>query len=182
MRLFIGLDIPGEVTGTLDRLITRLRPSARLNWSRAANLHITTKFIGEWPPARLEELKQALAQVPHPGALDIEVRGLGWFPNPHHPRVFFAAVQAPEALHALARETDLATSRLGVPGENRPYSPHLTLARIKPPADVAALRQAVAALPSAEFGRFTAKEFFLYLSELHPTGSVYTKLAGFPLL
>ncbi len=181
MRLFVGLDIPAQVTGSLERLVNQLRPTAKVNWSRPANLHITTKFIGEWPGERLEELKRTLAAVPRPGALEIEVRGIGWYPNPHHPKVFFAAIHALPALATLAAETDKATARLGVPAEVRPYSPHLTLARIKTPVDLAGVRQAIAALPGLEFGRFTADRFFLYLSELHPSGSIYRKLAEFPL-
>ncbi|MCX6621381.1 MAG: RNA 2',3'-cyclic phosphodiesterase [Acidobacteria bacterium] len=181
MRLFVGLDIPEDITGTLDRLVNQLRPAAKVNWSRPANLHITTKFIGEWPPERLGEMKQALAAVPRLSAIDIEVRALGWFPNPHHPKVFFAAIHASPLLARLASETEKAAATLGVPTENRPYSPHLTLARIKTPVDLSAVRQAVAALPSLEFGRFTADRFFLYLSELRPPGPVYSKLAGFPL-
>jgi 2'-5' RNA ligase len=181
MRLFVGLDIPAEVTGSLDRLINQLRPTAKVNWSRAANLHITTKFIGEWPAERLPEMKQALAAIPRQSAIDIEVQGIGWLPNPHHPKVFFAAIHSSPLLPCLAAETDSATAALGVPTENRPFSPHLTLARIKPPVDLSGVRRAIASLPQLDFGRFTADRFFLYLSELHPSGSVYSKLAEFPL-
>ena len=60
MRLFTGLDLPAEVVGNLEELLQQLRPTARIQWSPPANLHITTKFIGEWPEERLEELKAAL--------------------------------------------------------------------------------------------------------------------------
>jgi len=181
MRLFVGLDIPAQITGTLDRLVNQLRPTARIAWSRPANLHITTKFIGEWPAGRVEEMKRALATVARPGAIEIEVRGIGWFPNPHHPKVFFAAIPRVPALVQLAADTESATASLGIARENRPYAPHLTLARIKAPAELSGVQKAVAALPSLEFGRFTAERFYLYLSELHPSGSIYTKLAEFSL-
>ena len=91
------------------------------------------------------------------------------------------ASTAGEPLAQLARETEDALAALGIAKEQRPYSPHLTLARIKTPGKQPALLQAVAALPSLEFGRFTAGRFFLYHSKTAPSGSVYTQLAEFPL-
>lgn len=181
MRLFAGLDLPDDTLNRLEDLLHKLRPVAKVNWSPVANLHVTTKFVGEWPEDRLDELKAALAQVPKPGAIRIAIKGLGWFPNPHHPRVFFAGVEAPAALHELAANTDQAAAKVGVPSEDKKYSPHLTLARVKTPESLPALRQAVAKLDSADFGEFEARSFFLYLSKPGPGGSVYSKLAEFPL-
>ena len=180
MRLFIGLDLPAEVVSNLEALLRQLRPTARIHWSPPANLHITTKFIGEWPEERLGELKSALAALPPRPAIEMQIAGLGFFPNPRSPRVFWCGIQA-EGLAELAAETDDATSRLGIARENRPFSPHLTLARIKERPDLRRLHEAIAALPSLDFGRFQARSFFLYQSQLRPTGSVYTKLAEFPL-
>jgi len=181
MRLFTGLDLPPEVVSALDALLDRLRPAARLKWSPPANLHVTTRFIGEWPDQRLPDLRAALAGLPIHPSIPIHVRKLGFFPNPHSPRVFWAGVEAPPDLAALASETDRALEPLGIKPEGRPFSPHLTLARIKEPVPLQKLREAIAALPSLDFGSFTADRFFLYQSRLSPTGSVYTKLAEYPL-
>jgi len=180
MRLFTGLDLPEEVVRNLEALQTRLRPAARIQWSLAANLHITTKFIGAWPEERLADLTAALSMNPLGPAISVHIRKLGFYPNPHAPRVFFCGIEAP-GLDALAAETDRATTPIGIPADTRPFSPHLTLARIKDRPDLQPLREAIAALPSLEFGRFQARSFFLYQSLLRPTGSVYTKLAEFPL-
>lgn len=180
MRLFTGLDLPAGVVRNLEALIGRLRPAARIQWSPPANLHITTKFIGEWPEQRLEELRTALAAVPVAGPLAVRIRSLGFFPNERAPRVFWCGVEA-TGLDSLAAATDVATARLGIPAETRDFSPHLTLARIKKRLDLAPLRQAMAALPSPEFGDFPADTYYLYRSRPGPGGSVYTKLAEFPL-
>jgi 2'-5' RNA ligase len=180
MRLFVGMDLPGEVVRNLERLLDRLRPAARLNWSPPANLHITTKFIGEWPEDRLQELQAALGGLPAREAIEVQVRQVGFFPNPHSPRSFWCGIEAP-GLCGLAADTDQAVSVLGIATETRGFSPHLTLARIKERPHLQALREAVAALPSLDFGRFEAGSFFLYQSTLRPAGSVYTKLAEFPL-
>jgi len=179
MRLFTGLDLPDAVVRNLEALLARLRPTARIQWSPPANLHITTKFIGWWEDDRLEELKTALSRVPSTGPIEVQIRKLGFFPNPHSPRTFWCGIEA-AGLAALAAETDRATSALGIESEKREYSPHLTLARIKEKFNLQPLREAVAALPSQDFGNFPARSFFLYQSILRPTGSVYTKLAEFP--
>ena len=180
MRLFAALDLPAATVSRLEELLDRLRPLARIHWSPPANLHITTKFIGEWPESRLDQLKAALAAVEPRTPVAVQLRRVGFFPNPHAPRVFWCGIEAP-GLEALASATDRATSALGIPAETRPFSPHLTLARIKDRTDLQPLREGIAALPSLDFGSFEAPAFFLYRSTLLPSGSVYTKLAEFPL-
>lgn len=181
MRLFTGIAIPREVQASLERLISRLRPHGHLTWSPPYNLHITTKFIGEWPPERLDELNAALREVPVAGELPIAVRGLGWFPNPHHPRVFWAAVHVDERLARLSVDTDRRLTTLGIEAETKPFKPHLTLARIRTEVPLTSIKEAVAALETVEFGQFTAAEFHLYRSEPGPAGTIYTSLAQFPL-
>lgn len=180
MRLFTGLDLPAEVVGRLEDLLDRLRPAARIQWSPPANLHVTTKFVGEWPEERLDELKSALAALPGRSPISVQIHNVGFFPNPHSPRVFWCGIDAP-GLAELAGETDRACATLGIEPEKRPYSAHLTLARVKERLDLQPLRETIAALPSLDFGKFEVNRFFLYRSQLRPTGSVYTKLAEFAL-
>jgi len=181
MRLFTGISLPSDIRDNLKRLLDRLRPLAPVKWSAVDNLHITTKFIGEWPAEHLDELIAVLRDVPPCGPIRIAIRGLGWFPNARSPRVFWAGVDAPVALVDFVAATDKAVARIGAPEEARPFSPHLTLARIKGPGRLSALRQAVANLTSDDFGEFVADRFYLYLSELRPSGPLYTRVAEFTL-
>ena len=176
MRLFTGLDLPDEVVLSLEKLLDHLRATAHVQWSPVENLHITTKFIGEWPEERLDELKTALATIEPRGQISLHIRRVGFFPNPHAPRIFWCGIDAP-GLDKLATAIDRATSPLGIPAETRAFSPHLTLARIKERINLQPLREAIAALPSQDFGNFVADRFFLYHSRPGPKGSVYTKLA-----
>jgi 2'-5' RNA ligase len=182
MRLFTGIALPPETQAKLTRLIELLRSAAHLRWSPPYNLHITTKFIGEYPENRLDDLTAQLASVPRSGAFDIHVRGLGWFPNPHSPRVLWVGVHSGDALKELARVTDEATAKLGVEKETKRFSPHLTIARIKDAVPLAPLRSAIANLDADDFGTFQVDRFHLYRSTPGPSASIYTQLAEFPLI
>ncbi len=191
MRLFTAIEIsPGvkddvgnDVKNNLRALLDRLRPTAslvKLSWTRLDNLHITTKFIGEWPEDRLEDMQRALLSIGSPGAIQVGISGLGWFPNARNARVLWAGVNAGKELRQLAQATDAAVHAIGVVRENRDYAPHLTLARIRdrmPPDALSKLRSVIDSLGPAEFGSFRATEFHLYLS----AAGKYTKLAQFGL-
>jgi 2'-5' RNA ligase len=181
MRLFTGIELPAEIATNLSRLIDALRPTAHLKWTPAYNLHLTTKFIGEWPEDRLTELTDRLKPLGSRGPIPISVEGIGWFPNPHSPRILWTGVKTGPELERLAQDTDEATAALGIPRETKKYSPHLTLARIKDPVPLVQIRQTIAQLPTVEFGSFQADRFHLYLSQPGPAGSIYTKLADIPL-
>ena len=182
MRLFTALDISDDVRASLMELLGTLRPGARFQWSPPENLHVTTKFIGEWPEERLGELCGALRGVARPGAIGIQVNGLGWHPNPHSPRVLFAGIYAGDALETLHRDTDAACAGVGIAAETKKYSPHLTLARIRSLEGLAEVRRTIAQLPDTIFGRYEARAFGLYESIAGPHGSEYKKLEEFPLL
>jgi 2'-5' RNA ligase len=178
MRLFTAVDIPDEVKIALGATLQRLRPTAKVKWTDVEKLHITTKFIGEWPEERMEEMKAVLGGVGSPGAIEIRLRGLGWFPDPRRPRVLWAGVETGPGLASLAVETEQAVYALGVPLEDRKYSPHLTLARIRDAGPLGPLRAAIEAEGPADFGSFVAPAFYLYLSK----DGQYRKLAEFSLV
>jgi 2'-5' RNA ligase len=177
MRLFAAIDIPEHVKHKLHTLVERLRPTAKISWSPVENLHVTTKFIGEWPEERLEEMKRTLASVGSPGAMQISVRGIGWFPSARDPRIFWAGVEGGEGLNMLAHATEEAVFALGVPREERKFSPHLTLARIRDRVDLGPLHKAMEQAGPYDFGDFLVPAFYLYLSH----GGRYTKLADYSL-
>ena len=107
--------------------------------------------------------------------------GVGFFPNPHSPRVFWCGIEAP-GLAELAADTDRATAALGIESEKRAFSPHLTLARIKEKLEpAAAARDHRGAARRSISAASRPRSFYLYQSKSRPTGSVYTKLAEFPL-
>jgi 2'-5' RNA ligase len=180
MRLFTGIDLPEDVRERLERLLMHLRSCAHLKWSPVYNLHVTLRFIGEWPEEKMPQLATALHGVAPRKPIPAEVKGLGWFPNPHHPRVFWAGVHGGDALPALVKDIDGAIGPLGIAAEDRPFNAHLTLARIKEPAPLQALRATIAQLESVEFGSFEVDRFNLFRSQPGSAGSIYTKLSEYP--
>jgi 2'-5' RNA ligase len=182
MRLFTALDIADDVRAALLELLRELSPAARFQWSPAANLHITTKFIGEWPAERRAELSDALGRTAKTGPIEIGISGVGWYPNPHSPRVLFAGVSAGTGLGELHRNTDAACEAVGIAREAKEYHPHVTLARTRTLEGLGAVRQRIAQRAGLEFGRFTARSFHLYESVPAPGGAEYKKLEEFGLL
>lgn len=179
LRLFTGIAIAPAVLEKLACVLGELRPLAKVNWTPVENLHITTKFIGGWPEERLTELKAALEKVEFGKAFDISIAKFGYFPNPHHPHSFFAGVQGGPELAALAGRIDEALLPLEIRKEDRPFTPHLTLARVKKNQNVRELRQHIAKMTDFEFGRFTVSGFHLYLSKPGLSNSIYESLAAY---
>jgi RNA 2',3'-cyclic 3'-phosphodiesterase len=194
MRLFIALDLEDSIRERIARYVVAIQglaPDAR--WAKPESLHITLKFIGEQPEPAVEQIKLALRTV-NAAATEIHFHGYGFFPTAKTARVFWLGVDAGPQLASLASTIDEELFALGIPKEDRAFSPHLTLARRaggsgspygrsgdRPNLSFDCLQQKLAALPSPEFGTMTPREFFLYQSQLSPKGSKYTKLDRFAL-
>src|SRR5258707_309856 len=194
MRLFVALDIDDAIRGRIARFLDGMRgfaPDAR--WARPESLHVTLKFIGEQSEDKVENITQALETIAA-NMLEINIRGYGFFPGARMPRVFWVGIEAGAELSSLAAAVDGKLTSLGIAKEEHAFSPHLTLARgrrgsgspgrekgDRPNQSFRQLQGKLAALAAPEFGTMTAREFFLYQSQLSPGGSRYTKLAGFAL-
>jgi 2'-5' RNA ligase len=194
MRLFIALDIDDQIRQRLGRFLEGVNgfsPDAR--WVRLESLHITLKFIGEKAPEIIPSLQEVLEKVSVP-PFDLTFSGTGFFPTAKSPRVFWIGIQAPPELQKLAAAVDDATAQFDVPKEDRAFSPHLTLARKSggsgsprkqrndhPNQVFQRLQEKLATMSRPEFGTMTAREYFLYQSQLSRNGSRYTKLHSFKL-
>jgi 2'-5' RNA ligase len=193
MRLFVALDLDDNIRSRIARFLEGVQgfaPGAR--WVRPDSLHVTLKFIGEQTEAQVE-IKRALAGI-EADRLVIKLGGYGFFPDARAPRVFWIGIDGGSRLTSLAETVDSKLVPLQIPKEEHAYSPHLTLARSagasgsprqqkrdRANRSFQRLQEKLAALPAPVFGTMTAREFFLYRSQLSPGGSKYTKLAGFNL-
>jgi 2'-5' RNA ligase len=96
------------------------------------NMHLTLKFLGDISPSNVDMLTQMLhAETDLFACFDIRLTGLGSFPNLKQPRVIYIGIQAPAALKSLHRGIESASRRLGYESEERGFSPHLTVGRVK---------------------------------------------------
>ncbi|HVM94410.1 MAG TPA: RNA 2',3'-cyclic phosphodiesterase [Terriglobales bacterium] len=194
MRVFVGIDLDDVIRGKIARFIdgvSGFAPDAR--FVRPESLHVTLKFIGEQTPGQVEAITHQLRSV-RGGPFEIRFADFGFFPTAKAARVFWIGIHSGPELAALAKQIDNATAELGMPREERAYSPHLTLARGGGRSgdpnwrkgDAAnsifgVLQKRLAAMSETEFGRMTAGEFILFQSQLSPAGSKYTKLERFAL-
>lgn len=184
-RLFIAANLPPEMLRRLADMQARLErqlAGAPLRWVRPEGIHLTLKFLGDTDPARIEAITDALAAAvaPHP-RFELQVRGLGCFPHMRQPNVLWAGVSDPgNRLRDLAAGVDAAMHGLGWAKERRPYSGHLTLARVKKVSgrERRALGERLAALDlDPNLGTLPLASLHLMRSQLQRDGAVYSELA-----
>jgi RNA 2',3'-cyclic 3'-phosphodiesterase len=180
MRLFVAMDIPEAVRANLRDFVARLPKTPGAKWVRPESMHLTLKFIGEVKPEAVEEISSALRTVSFTSTVTTRFRGTGYFPRESRPSVLWAGVEASESLPDLAASIDRSCAALGITGETRAYSPHLTLARFKTPEGLDRLREEITRIGPIDFGSAQIDEFHLFHSVLKTTGAQYTRLATFP--
>jgi RNA 2',3'-cyclic 3'-phosphodiesterase len=179
MRLFIAIPLSEAVGSELKRLTGRLRPAApNLRWSLPEAWHITLQFLGNASEEQYACLLPRLRQV-NSAPFAIAFEELGVF---ERAGVFFLGVTPSPALMALEERILAATRPCGFEPEDRPYRPHITLARSKGGNRGRELRTLLSrAGEDRRFGRIQATEFRLYESHLSASGSKYEVKCSFPL-
>ena len=194
MRVFVAVDIDDAIRGRITRFLDGVRGFAEeARWVRPESLHITLKFIGEKSEEDVEKIKCSLETI-EASTFNMSIRGYGFFPGVRAPRVFWVGIEGGPQLTSLAAMVDEKLARLDTPKEEHAFTPHLTLARggggsgsprrqkgDHPNRSFQHLQEKLAALPAPDFGGMTARNFFLYQSQLSPGGSRYTKIATFAL-
>lgn len=187
MRLFIALDFPDAVRDALTGLMVRLKRDCHgAKWVRPVAMHITLKFIGEIAAESLEPIRAALTTVHSSQPVDMQFRGLGFFPSERRPRVLWCGLEASPNLAEIAASVERSLVPLGIPAESREFVPHLTLARFRSEGgsrhDFEKLARAADELKSFDFGRTRETEFHLIESRLKPSGAEYKRLQTFPIV
>ena len=180
MRLFVAIEIPADIRERIADYVSPVRPRlANTRWVPPEGSHITLKFLGNIADERRHAIEGALQKV-HASRFRLSLQDVGMFPNARSPRVLWVGIDSGPELAALAQEVDAALARLGFERENRPFTPHVTLARFK---EGGKKQNVASALPESQpsFGTMTAPEFHLYESKLSPQGARYSKLASFAL-
>jgi 2'-5' RNA ligase len=188
LRSFIATDIPPSIQKSIQKQVDDLRNAignSSIRWVPVRNIHITLKFLGEVSSAQVDNLTKIIHTEAdcHP-AFDLRTSGLGSFPSSKRARVLFIGIQAPAALEALQREIESACAKVGYRSESRPFSPHLTIGRIRRGISSTERTKIHKTLDETEIdslGTARVDSIHLFKSELKPSGAVYTKLFSAPL-
>ena len=179
MRTFIAIELPDDLKQAIARVQEPLRGAgASANWTRPEGIHLTLKFLGEVPDAKAQEILQALEGAARgTGRLALAVEGAGAFPNVKNPRVLWIGITGDIVkLATLQAAVEDAMVRLGFEREDRKFSPHLTLARIKFPKPRDNWPGIIEGIRDVKLGGFEAGHLSLMKSELRREGAVYTEV------
>lgn len=187
MRLFIGIELDEKIresaAAIAGSIAQRLERRIEARWVPAANLHITLWFIGEVLDERATAILRAIDRPFETDSFDLHVAGAGAFPPSGSPRVLWLGVRSgADSLRRLHGEIAGRLQALGIAPERRPYSSHLTIARVKNVrgGDYRRLRTLLAETP-ADAGRCRVDAVTLFRSRLSPKGATYEPLLRVPL-
>jgi len=189
LRSFIAIELPEETKLELARLQNRLKASCGYcpaKWVAPQSIHLTLNFLGDVDTARLEEIKQAIALTASQfEPFELRLAESGAFPNLERPQVVWVGLKGDIGrLEQIQKQLELRLVPLGFRAENRPFSPHLTLARLRDEAsagDRKRLGQAIAAAACDTGCMVPVTAINLMKSELTSAGPVYTRLASIAL-
>lgn len=156
-----------------------------VRWVPPHNVHLTLKFLGDVSRSNLDLIEQMLLkEAAQFAAFDMQVGGLGAYPNLRRARVLWVGLKAPAELLSLQRAVESAAARLGYESEERGFSPHLTIGRVRQNAssgDLQKIRTTLEGCRLGELGSVRVDALHLFKSELRPEGSLYTRLFSAPL-
>jgi len=185
IRSFIAIELPQNVKDGLARLRGELERAEHpfVKWVNPEAIHLTLKFLGNIPFKQVAEITKAIEEASkgtHP--FHLEISGLGGFPNLKQPRVLWVGISGEiDKLLSLQRNIDSALTPLGFAKEERPFVPHLTLARIKEraaPVERKSFGELVMSTSSETSYPFDVAAVSLMRSQLTPAGAIYTRLSA----
>jgi 2'-5' RNA ligase len=188
LRLFIGITAPLEWKFAFTEFRKKFQPrfsDSFGKWTAESNLHLTLRFFGSVEESEVPSIGNALEKVAiETHAFSLTPGPIGCFPNVSRPRIVWLGFKGgTETLVDLESRMRVATATFGRPPEDRPFHPHLTLVRTNEPrrSDRDLLAELISKGPPVEAPAWRVTEIELIRSELKPSGSIYTKLAAFPL-
>ncbi|AWV89021.1 RNA 2',3'-cyclic phosphodiesterase [Bradymonas sediminis] len=191
-RLFVALDLAIGVVEELLNIQEEFHayldangdlPQTRMRWTHPENIHLTLKFLGDTDDALVSRLSDTISGLVKPlFPFEVETKGLGFFPAPELPRIFWCgfAPESAEVLALLQQAIERDLGELGFEPNERAFHPHITLGRVKSRANPNFAKFAQK-YENKSFGKSYVKDFVLYESILTPKGPVYQVVERFTL-
>lgn len=186
-RCFIAVPLPPAFREAVAGLQQQVRDACEtvmgradmLRWVRPDDMHMTVRFLGDTPTRKMVPLVELLEQsAASARCVDLSATGVDAFPSAARPRVLLLKMcDATDVLSALAKEIERGVRRLGFPREERPFTPHVTLARARRDSRLPSVESIVSGQEVAGLGALRVESLVLYRSELGPGGPHYTALA-----
>ncbi len=179
IRSFLAIEVPPAIQKKMETVQKDLKSSdADVRWASPDKIHLTLKFFGNIEESQIDSIMSSIEEpVRGTQPFQIRVRGTGAFPNPKNPRVLWIGLtEGKETLGHLQKELESSLEKLGFQPEDRPFSPHLTLGRVKSGRGKGALTAKIEKYREEEFGEFQVERVILFKSDLKPSGPIYTAL------
>ncbi len=178
IRSFVAFDLNNE--SVLQRFReaqeSLVKTGADLKVVAPQNIHITMRFLGDIRPTMVEPIHEAMTNVVFT-SFSCEIKGLGAFPDLRHPRVVWAGIRTgANELRSVFEQLEPSLIRLGFKPDEKGFSPHLTLARVRTGRNKAELAACVKDMADFEFGTVKADCLQLKRSLLTPKGPIYSTL------
>jgi RNA 2',3'-cyclic 3'-phosphodiesterase len=183
IRSFISIELPDAITRSIADLIAELRKAgADVAWVPAAKIHLTLKFLGNTDDSLIPEIKERTRKkLSHYSAFYIKIVGVGWFPLSKRPRVLWIGMENSEHLKGIQKDIDAEVAGFGFALEDRPFSPHLTIGRVRSQKGITEMLMRLEAFRTADFGAIEVKSIHIMKSELKPAGAEYSSIAEIPI-
>lgn len=182
-RIFIAVKIdPGEVLLKMLSSFNTVLKSESIKWTETSNIHITLVFLGDTEDKRIKDIDAILSGICTGfGSFELILRGAGIFRSLRDPRIIWAGINNTKELTDLNKSITGKLRETGTPLEERPFSPHLTLGRIKRLNDISLLSELLEKNKNREIQKLRVSEIILYESVLRPEGPEYTPLGKYSL-
>ena len=178
IRCFIAVNLPDEMKRTLEQVLSELKKTgADIKWVNAGNVHLTLKFLGNTDASLIPAMTDALSKkLSHYKAFYITIADVGCFPSERRPRVIWIGMEDSEILSGIQKDIDVVLSGFGFAPEERAFSPHLTIGRVRSMKKVTELMKRFADFRNSNFGRVEVSAIHIMKSELKPAGAEYRSL------
>jgi RNA 2',3'-cyclic 3'-phosphodiesterase len=185
MRLFVSIEIPGKIKSKISKMVEKLKNHLTpVKWMENKNLHVTLKFLGWVEDEKIGKLMECLKKsVKGLKPFELSFAGIGYFPDRKHPRVIWVGTEdGSEKVKRLADKIDGAAAAKGFREEEKEYTSHLTIGRIKEKIDTDALTKYISEHEGSKFGKFRVDHISLMKSTLRRSGPIYEEIEQIKLI